>query len=230
MNAVLYFSGTGGSKKVAEKLAARLDMQATDIIELYRGGAPLEFERVAVVFPVYSQGAPGVKYSGVKKWRRAEERRVATEGRTRGCTAEYETKRLINAEICAATYIPAKHSYIENDDFVTPDVPEEIINKLREPTEICLPRRKKSPFASLAPDLRSRIAVKILRTVQCNSCGICTHECPTNAINDGKINQRCIRCLKCVRTCPQGALEVKYSRVLKRYLKRKKTEETILYT
>ena len=52
MNAVLYFSGTGESKKVAEKLAARLDMQATDIIELYRGGAPLEFERVAVVFPV----------------------------------------------------------------------------------------------------------------------------------------------------------------------------------
>ena len=65
---------------------------------------------------------------------------------------------------------------------------------------------------------------------KCNSCGICTHECPTNAINDGKINQKCIRCLKCVRTCPQGALEVKYSRVLKRYLKRKKTEETILYT
>lgn len=230
MNAVLYFSGTGGSKKVAEKLAARLDMQATDIIELYRCGAPLEFERVAVVFPVYSQGVPSVLKPVFKKLRADYAAIIATYGRMGAGNAIYEAAQLINAEICAAAYIPAKHSYIEGDGFNAPDVPEEIINKLREPTEICLPRRKKSPFASLAPDLRSRIAVKILRNAQCNSCGICTHECPTNAINDGKINQRCIRCLKCVRTCPQGALEVKYSRVLKRYLKRKKTEETILYT
>ena len=76
MNAVLYFSGTGGSKKVAEKLAARLDMQATDIIELYRCGAPLEFERVAVVFPVYSQGVPSVLKPVFKKLR-------ADAGRTR---------------------------------------------------------------------------------------------------------------------------------------------------
>ena len=56
MNAVLYFSGTGGSKKVAEKLAARRDMQATDIIELYRCGAPREYARGAEVVPGKSQG------------------------------------------------------------------------------------------------------------------------------------------------------------------------------
>ena len=59
-------------------------------------------------------------------------------------------------------------------------------------------------------------------------CGICSNEC--EYISNGIINNhQCIRCLKCVYNCPYKALEFKLSRIMKRYLKKKKTNDLIIY-
>ena len=230
LRAVLYFSATGESKKLAKQLAARLGWVCFDLFKLYGDVKRLEFGQVAVVFPVYSQGVPGFLKPILRQLTAEYAAIIATYGRMGAGNAVYEAARLTGAKICAAAYIPARHSYIENDDFEMPALPEELVEAILQPNEIALPKRRKVPFAGFLPDMRSRLAVKILRTEKCNGCGICGGVCPVNAINNGKINKRCMRCLKCVRACPQGALEVKYSRILKRYLKKKPTDEIILYT
>lgn len=228
--AVLYFSATGESKKVAEKLAWRLGWECLDIIELNRGGEPLEFDIAVVIFPVYSQGVPSFLKPIFCNLSAKYAANIATYGRMGAGNAVYEAARLLNAKICAAAYIPAKHSYIENDLFKMPALPDELIEAISKPQEIDLPRRRKAPFACLLPDLRSRLTVKIKLTQNCDSCGICGSVCPVNAIACGKIGKKCVRCLKCVHACPKGALQVEYSRILKRYLKKKPTEELIVYT
>ena len=45
----------------------------------------------------------------------------------------------------------------------------------------------------------------------------------------GKPGRDCIRCLKCVSVCPQGALTVKMGLPMKLYLQKKKENELILY-
>ena len=229
MNAVLYFSGTGQSRRVAEQLAARLGWDCRDIIATYRGGALPEFEKIAVVFPVYSQGVPSFLKPIFKRLTAEYAAITATYGRMGAGNAVYEAARLLKAKVCAAAYLPAGHSYIEGDNFTAPPLPDEVITAINNPREIALPVRRKTPFAAFAPDLRSRIAVKIARTETCDGCGACQRVCPAGAICCGKTDGRCARCLKCVRECPKGALKVEYSRILKSYLRKKPTDEIIVY-
>ena len=230
LRAVLYFSATGESKKLAKQLAARLGWECFDIFKLYGDGKRLEFGQVAVVFPVYSQGAPSFLKPIFKQLTAEYAAIIATYGRMGAGNAVYEAAQLLNAKVCVAAYIPARHSYIENDDFAAPDIPGDIISAILHPHVITIPKRRKTPFAGLLPNLRGRFTVKIKRGKNCNSCGICGGVCPAGAIKNGKISNKCVRCLKCVRSCPNSALEVRYSRILKRYLKKKPTEEIIIYT
>ena len=229
MNAVLYFSGTGQSRRVAEELAARLCWDCRDLVEAYRGGAPLAFEKIAVVFPVYCQGVPSFLKPIFKRLTAEYAAIIATYGRMGAGNAIYEAARLLKAKVCAAAYLPARHSYIEGDNFVPPPLPDEVIEAIAKPKEIVLPKRRKTPFAAFAPSLRSRIGVKIVRTETCDGCGVCKQVCPAAAIFCGKLNGRCVRCLKCVHECPKKALQVKYSHMLKLYLRKKPTDEIIVY-
>ena len=229
MNAVLYFSGTGQSRRVAEELAARLGWECRDLVEAYHGGEPLGFEKIAVVFPVYCQGVTDFLKPLFKRLTAEYAAIIATYGRMGAGNALYEAARLLKAKVCAAAYLPARHGYIDNDGFIPPPVPDEVITAINNPRKIALPKRKKTPFAAFAPGLRSRIAVKIAHTETCDGCGVCERVCPTGAISCGKINGRCVRCLKCVRECPKGALKVKYSRILKLYLRKKPKEQIIVY-
>lgn len=171
MNAVLYLSGTGASRKVAEDMAESLGWECLDIVELSRGGAPLEFGTAVVVFPVHSQGAPSFLKPIFKQLTAEYAAIIATYGRMGAGNAVYEAAQLLNAKVCVAAYIPARHSYIENDDFAASDIPGDIISAILHPHVITIPKRRKTPFAGLLPNLRGRFTVKIKRGKNCNSCG-----------------------------------------------------------
>lgn len=223
MNAVIYYTSSGNSKVVAEDLAARLGY------ELYETDEALgkAFENVAIVFPVHCQSLPVPVKKFLPKLEAEYVTLIATYGRAHCGNALYEAVKLINGEVVAAAYLPSNHTYCDKGEVLL--VPDEIIKKMRTPSPVTVPKRKKTPFAGFFPAARSRLGVKIKKNGNCDSCGICGGLCPVKAITNGKINSKCLRCLKCVYNCPKGALTVKLSRIMKLYLRKTGFEETIIY-
>lgn len=223
MNAVIYFSCSGQSKAVAEDLAERLNFKLLKTDE-----AQEDFGTAVVVFPVHCQSYPRILNPFFKSLNAERVALIATYGRAHCGNALYEAAKLIGGEIIAAAYLPAKHTYLNSGETVI--APEALINKISEPAPVKIPKRRKTPFAGLSPEARSRFLVRIKRTEKCVSCGICGGQCPVGAIENGKTNSKCIRCLKCVNSCPHGGLSVKFNRILTLYLRKAKFEKTIIYT
>ncbi len=226
MNSVAFYSNTGESKAVAEYLANALHYP---LIDVERGGES-HYNNLVLVFPVHCQNVPYVVKAFLKQTKVDKLTCIATYGKM--CTGNvlYEIQRKYHMNIVAGAYIPAKHSYIEEDDsFSDFDRLIPVIKKVENPSPVRLPRLYKNLFASLFPELRSRILLKIIKNSKCNGCGVCTGKCSFNAIRAGVTNRKCVRCLKCVAACPNKALSFKPRLPLRLYLRKKKVNELIIY-
>lgn len=222
MNAVIYFSCSGQSKAVAEDLAERLGFAIAEYPVEER-----EFENAVIVFPVHAQTYPAAMKKFFETLEAQHVTLIATYGRVRYGNALYEAAKLIKGEIVAAAYLPANHTYYEKGETVL--APQEIINKIKAPNPVTIPKLKKTPFAGFMPRLRSRLSVKLKRNENCVSCGICGGLCPIGAIKNGKTNLKCTRCLKCAYGCPHGGLSVRISPILNLYLRKTEYGETVIY-
>lgn len=230
MNAVIYFSCTGACERIARGLADRLNFPLTELnadskAKILSG----KYGDAVIVFPVHCQTYPTFMKDFFKRLNCERVSLVAAYGRVNAGNALYEAAKKLHSTVIAAAYIPAEHSYIK-DGYISPAVPDEFIEKIfsRKPAEP-LPKRRKTPFAGLFPSARSRAIIKLRRTGDCDGCGICESVCPMRAIKNGKPDGKCVRCLKCVAHCPRGALQIKKSRILTRYLKSAVKEDVILY-
>lgn len=226
MNAVLYYSNSGESKRIAEYLAdktgfALIDLNAAD---------NLQYKRALLVFPVYCQNVPQTVKEFLRKIQTEYLALIATYGRASHGNVLNEIQREHRHRIIAAAYLPTKHSYVDEERFDEFDRLAPFIEKLDGSGEITIPRSRKNPFAAFAPEWRSRIGVKIVKNARCNACGTCNGVCQQKAIRYGKPNGKCIRCMKCVVSCPQGALTLKTSRPMRAYLNKRKHDTIIIYT
>lgn len=228
MNAVIYFSCTGNSKKIAQAIALKTGFELLELTRrTYDGILSGVYGTAAIVFPVHCQSYPKFLKRFFKNLNAGNVALIATYGKAHAGNAVYEAAKLISRKIIAAAYIPAGHSYLKAE--ADPEsLPEALTKKILSPSPVVVPKRGKTPFAGFLPSLRSRLTVKIYRTKACVNCNACGEACPYGAIECGKTNSKCVRCLKCVKACPHGALEFKKSRILSRYLKKTHFEETIL--
>lgn len=224
-NAVIYYSNTGESKRVAEYLAEKLNFTPIDITEIDAS----EFENAALVFPVHCQNVPRAVNDYIKRLSVKNLAIVATYGKMSCGNVIYEIAKKRRFNLVAAAYVPAKHSYVNEENFCDFFRLDAIIGKFESKTAVNIPKLRKNPFANLLKGARSRLGVKIIKTDLCIGCKTCEKTCPLQAIKCGKPNGKCIRCLKCVVNCPQRALKVKLRPVMARYLKKNKRNELILY-
>ena len=223
MNAVIYFSCSGQSKLLAEGTAEKLGFGLFD----FYAAQNIKFETAVIIFPVHCQGLP-VPLKKLLRGINAEYAvTVATYGKQNPGNALYEAAKLLSAEIIAAAYLPAGHTY--DGELSGPVMPEEIFEKIKSPSAIKIPKRKKTPFAAFMPSLRSRLIIKIKRFDNCTKCNRCADVCPSGAINYGKTNSKCIRCMKCVYQCPEGAIKFKKGILLTRFLKKHRIQKSIIY-
>ncbi|MGN0807332.1 MAG: 4Fe-4S binding protein [Candidatus Coproplasma sp.] len=226
MNAVAFYSNTGESKAIAKFFAERLNYPLIDVEKTPEGS----YENLVLVFPVYSQNLPVVVERFLSRVKTANLTAIATYGKMSCGNVLYEIQKRYGFNIVAGAYIPTKHSYLDGESFSERDSLTPIIDKVNHPSPVVLPKLHKNAFASLLPNLRSRLCVKIYKTADCNACGVCAENCTFGAITNGVTNNRCIRCLKCVSSCPNHALKFKLRLPAKLYLKREKMNELILYT
>ena len=227
MNAVVFYSNTGQSKVIATYFANQLGYPLADMeikcAEYY--------QNLVLVFPVHCQNIPDIVKSFLKNISVENLTVVATYGKMCCGNVLYEIQKNYQKNIVAGAYIPTKHSYIDNDDaFCDLDELKPIVEKVKEPSYIQLPRLYKNPLAAVSPKLRSRLGLTIQKSADCSWCNLCAERCSFGAIQSGITNRKCIRCLKCVESCPRQALMIKLSFPLKLYLHKKKTKEVIIYT
>ena len=229
MNCVIYFSCTGNCKKAAERIAAKTQFAIKELTKDGYGDVTLSVYGTAViVFPVHCQSYPEFLKKLFKNIRAESVALVALYGGAHAGNALYEAAKLIKPKIIAAAYIPAGHSYTQ-EEAAPSAIPDEFIEKLGNSAPVKIIKRKKTPFAGVFPSLRSRTIIKIYKSEKCVGCNECGKACPYGAIERGRTNARCARCLKCVAACPHTALTFKKSRVLSRYLENNRFNETILY-
>ena len=226
MNAVVFYSNTGQSKAIAAYFASQLgyslaEVETSDVVQ---------YQNLVLVFPVHCQNIPDVVKAFLKKVSVQNLTVIATYGKMCPGNVLYEIQKNGPKRVVAGAYIPTKHAYIDGDDaFCDFDKLNPVIEKIKAPSYIRLPRRYKNPLANIFPKLRSRLGLSVQKNANCIGCNRCAAHCPFGAIKAGKTNRNCIRCLRCVAACPRHALKVKMSLPLKWYLCKKKTDEIIIY-
>ena len=223
MNAIIYYSNTFESYKVAKYINSKNNYPLLNLLELDN----YNFNNIYLIFPVHYQSIPKEIKFLIKRLKANKAIVIATYGKMSYGHVLYDIKKILDAKIVCAAYIPSKHAYIKKDTSVDLSHLDTIIDKMNNENECIIKKTFKNPFASFFPIMRHRISVKIIRNDKCNNCNLCNHCCPY--INNGIIKGNCNRCLKCITICNNKALDYKLSPIMKKYLNKKKKDEFIIY-
>lgn len=224
-NAVVYYSNTNQSKRLAQYFADKIGYRLWDIFQV----PDCRFDSLVLVFPIHCQSLPDTVKQFLSRAKISNLTLIATYGRMCHGNALYDAQRLYACNIVAAAYVPTQHSYLQDEEFDDFKSLEPIIQKTLSPSPIRIPKSYKNPFAEFFKLKRSQLGVKIKKSDKCDGCGVCSKVCKYGAMRDGITNKKCIRCLKCVDSCPKGALKFYLSAPMKAYLKKKKQDDLIVY-
>lgn len=226
MSVVVYYSNTGQSLAVGRFFAEKL---CCPLIDIAQADSP-HYDDLVLVFPVHSQNIPRAVKVFLKAVNVKNLTVIATYGKMCCGNVLYEIQRKYRKNIVAGAYVPTKHSYIKDDcGFTDFELLTPVVEKINTPSAIELPKLYKNPLSNLFPRLRSRLGVKLDKSDDCDGCGICTKVCPVGAIKNGVIDGKCIRCLRCVSECPKKALNYKCGIAMSFYLRKTRSDKTIVY-
>ncbi len=233
---ILYFTGTGNSKFVADVLAAMLEDEVVSLNTILKTNAPLVFTSTkpfVVVAPIYAWGLPKVVNDMIKSATFKGSKTiyfVPTMGGNSGtthkrcfalaqqCGLEFRGFRGV---LMPPTYIvlfnlPSEERIIEilKAAIVSTKEIAAIIKDnefLLKQDHTFLSHLKSGAINSgFGRYMQSSKSFKI--SANCNGCGICAQNCATNniVIKDGRpvFSDKCINCFSCVHRCPQKAINV----------------------
>lgn len=230
VDAVIYLSYTANSKKVALFCNKILNYK---LIEFPKVDLTIKYNNVLLIYPIHSQNIPKILYSLLTKIKCEKMIAVATYGRIKHGNSLYNLRYKYNLPLVGACYFQTKHSYLKDDDF-EPNydclIPLLDRFKVEDSPIIDIKKSKSTLGYNFFPKLRARLGVKIVVDKnKCSSCNLCSKSCLNKAIVNGKINHACIRCLSCVYSCPNKALDFKLNKILKVYLKNQKNNQIEVY-
>ena len=224
MITIYCFSGSGHSFAVSKELSQMLDCEIKPV-----DSKTVTDDVAVLVFPVYCQNIPKPVKQFLKRMRAKHIVLIATYGKISYGNVLYEAQKLLCGQVIAGAYIPMGHTFLDGDYEFDATQLRPIVQRIKTPQQVTIPKTSKNPLANIFPGLRSRIGVKIKKVHNCDNCGLCEKTCPVGAIRNGRIHLQCIRCLHCVTNCPKKALQYKNSRILDAYLKNYCKEEYALY-
>lgn len=223
MTGVFCFTGSGHSLRVAEYMAERLGCRVCMIEQK----AQPQCETALVVFPVYCQNIPQPVRRFLKNLKAESVALIAAYGKISWGNVLSEAEGLVRGRVIAGACVPIGHTFLSGSADFDKAALKPLFERIKSPREAVIPAKRKSVFADFLPGWRSRVSVRIIRADSCTDCNVCGRGCPMSAIKNGVTNSRCIRCLRCVSSCPQKALSFETDPILRRYLSKKRPEKGV---
>ena len=213
---IAHFSPTGGTKKVADAIAAGFNMPVA-VMDLTRADATAALgdnDALMAVLPVYAGRVPLVSLERLTalKGNRQKAVAVVVYGNREYDDALLETKNALETngfQVIAAAAFIAEHSIVRSIAAGRPDTEDEkiarqfaadVMAKLEKPAPVNVPGN--DPYVELKPSAFHPAADKA-----CVQCGVCAEQCPVGAIPldnpHETLDNVCINCMRCVQVCPQ---------------------------
>lgn len=222
---LLYFSATGNTKWISDRLAEKLDDRAIDIMSLTYE-TDINNKLLVLLFPVYAWGVPEpfLKKLGLITGTPHFCSAIATCGADVGEAFESLPERFC---IKSEYSIAMPNNYIIGSDTEDADMVYLKLNNAKEQIDAIaseirsekeVRRLNKGKFSHLkshiinpAFNAFARSAKGFCVTETCNSCGQCENNCPAGAISlvHGKPvwQDKCYMCTSCINRCPTQAIE-----------------------
>ena len=212
---IAHFSPTGGTKRIADAIAAGfntlvVEMDLTKVDAVPELG---EKDAVMAVLPVYAGRVPQISLERLAALRGNGQKAVAVVvyGNREYDDALLETKNALEANgfrVIAAVAFIAEHSIVRSIAAGRPDAEDEVLcrrfasdvmAKPDDAASVCVPGN--DPYVEIKPSPFHPAADE-----NCVKCGVCAEQCPVGAIPMDDPSQTnndvCINCMRCVQVCP----------------------------
>lgn len=213
---IAHFSPTGGTKKVANAIAAGFSIPVVEM-DLTKADSAVtlgENDALMAVLPVYAGRVPQISLERLAALKGNGQKAVAVVvyGNREYEDALLETKDALEAngfQVIAAAAFIAEHSIVRSIAAGRPDAEDEalcrqfaadVMAKADDAVPVQVPGN--TPYKELKPT-----AFHPAASEACVKCGICAQKCPVGAIPKDDPsrtnNDLCINCMRCVEVCPQ---------------------------
>lgn len=244
---MVYFSGTGNSKYIAEQFAEKMNIAAYSIEEdLDFDALFMKEDTIAVCYPIYGSCVPRIMREFVEKHRAYFETKkliiFCTQMLFSGDGAR-AFARLIKG--CDERILYAEHFLMPNNIcnfFLFPMTEKEKIEKPKKALEkleqVCfdiqngvVKKRGWNIFSTLLgktqniayPKMELKGKSSFRTDGSCIGCGLCVNSCPARNLEmvNGKVVQKnnCMLCYRCVNLCPKQSCTVYFHKKPKRQYK-----------
>lgn len=239
---ILYFTGTGNSRYIAELLGTELQDDVISINSHIKNGKNGDFvssKPFVIVFPVYLSTAPAILRDFIRRSTFSGNRDayfIATCASSNGATAHFckdlcEDMDSLIFRGCAKVQMP--QNYIPLFKMTEPeeqqrrfDAAKDTVKKIAELIEnsVEIDGAVPSEFEYVMTKWVETIYNKMTFTKPfkvvglCSGCGRCAKSCPTNTVDmyEGRPvwnKKTCLHCMACINNCPAKAIE--YGRLTK---------------
>ncbi|MCH5151246.1 MAG: EFR1 family ferrodoxin [Clostridiales bacterium] len=234
MTGILYFSSTGNSLYISQRIKENLGGQII-YIPNYNGDGS-EFDKLIIVTPIYSFGIPTYVYDLLPRLNHQTEIVIVLNygGMVGGAdyfVYSYALRNELNVKSVYTIKMPENFTV----DFTVPKFYikltlknavkkiEEVITSIAN-GETVVPKAKKTNEATYLKNKGNWyiIGERFSVTNDCIKCGKCVNVCPAKNISivDGQIvfSDKCVACLGCYHRCPKKAIVYRNKKKKDRYL------------
>ncbi|MDO5849655.1 MAG: EFR1 family ferrodoxin [Methanobacteriaceae archaeon] len=231
---IIYFTGTGNSRYVAEGLAQILEdklVSATDLIKFKNNDTFNSEKPFVFVGPIYAGRYPKVFRKFIKESMFLGPRNayvVATcAGSPGDAYGSIQTDlKKVGLGVKGFSYVLMPNNYLLMFDTPSKEEADDIVAKGREKTiEIANKIKNGEAFVETPGGAKNKFvsvfgyqvanasfkSKKFKASDKCNACGTCTFLCPFESIHliDNKPvwKGKCTHCMACISACPNEAIE-----------------------